>query len=350
MKVLMVHAGNPVPETDILSPETHCQMETLESGRQWFKRQNLVNFELQRQSLVKRGVEVEAVVVTQRRSLASLIPTGLRIRKIAREKNFDIVHALWGSSTSLIVCLFSPVPVIVSICGSDLLGNYNSRGEMTFMGQVSALMTQCSAVVAKGSIVMSRGLKQALWASARRKAEVIPAGIDLSTFFPIPRDEARCTLSVNLEERIVLFFAASGAHVKNRPLAESVFEIVRKQIPGSRLEIVDGVPQEKLKYYYNAADALLLTSFHEGSNNSLKEALACNLPIVSTDCGDAEERLAGVSPGAVVRSFGAADLAAELVRVLKEKERSNGRDHVHEVALDQVAMKIVRFYEEVIGR
>ena len=47
--------------------------------------------------------------------------------------------------------------------------------------------------------------------------------------------------------------------------------------------------QDQLVKYYNSVDCLILTSFHEGSPNVIKEAMACNLPIVSTKVGDVEE-------------------------------------------------------------
>lgn len=59
------------------------------------------------------------------------------------------------------------------------------------------------------------------------------------------------------------------------------------------------VPQSEMPYYYRAADVMLLTSSHEGSPNSVKEALACNIPVVSVDVGDVKERIENI-PGCFV--------------------------------------------------
>jgi len=52
--------------------------------------------------------------------------------------------------------------------------------------------------------------------------------------------------------------------------------------------------------YLLVADVLLNPSYHEGSPNVVKEAMACGLPVVAADCGDVRKRLAGCTPEAVV--------------------------------------------------
>src|SRR4029079_13851520 len=87
--------------------------------------------------------------------------------------------------------------------------------------------------------------------------------------------------------------------------------------------------------YYRAADALLCASLSEGSPNVVKEALACNLPVVSTPVGDVPERLKGVYPSAVV-ARDAHSIGEALVQILLERRRSNGREHVASLDLDSI--------------
>jgi glycosyltransferase involved in cell wall biosynthesis len=98
--------------------------------------------------------------------------------------------------------------------------------------------------------------------------------------------------------------------------------------------------------YMNAADVLLLTSHREGSPNSVKEAMACNLPVVSVDVGDVAERLETVSPSVVHTED--SDLTAALVELLRAGERSNGREIIREISLTGQIDRLVDVYRRAI--
>ena len=82
----------------------------------------------------------------------------------------------------------------------------------------------------------------------------------------------------------------------------------------------------------NGSNALLVTSFHEGSPNIVKEAMACNLPIISVPCGDVSERLKGVSNSWVV-SYDAKDLSEKLIEGIMQKFSSYGYEIFHQQGL-----------------
>jgi len=96
----------------------------------------------------------------------------------------------------------------------------------------------------------------------------------------------------------------------------------------------------------NAADVMLLTSKHEGSPNTVKEAMACNIPVVSTPVGDVRERLAGVSPGGVGATE--SELVVLVEDVLSNPTRSNGREAVQEVSWDRIGDQIIDIYQSVL--
>jgi glycosyltransferase involved in cell wall biosynthesis len=98
----------------------------------------------------------------------------------------------------------------------------------------------------------------------------------------------------------------------------------------------------------NAADCLVLTSDSEGSPVVVREALACNTPIVSVDVGDVRQQLAGVVPGEIAGPA-PTDLAAAIERVLAAGERSNGRTSISGLDLDAIAARVYRVYERAIA-
>ena len=123
--------------------------------------------------------------------------------------------------------------------------------------------------------------------------------------------------------------------------------IVRTHIPDSELHVVSNVEPDRMPLYYRAADVLVCASTREGSPNVVKEALACNLPVVSTPVGDVPERLAGVQPSAVVARDAKA-IGEALVQVLLERRRSNGREHIASLRLENIAQRVLDVYRTVL--
>ena len=97
----------------------------------------------------------------------------------------------------------------------------------------------------------------------------------------------------------------------------------------------------------NACDALLLTSSHEGSPTVIKEALACQVPIVSTDVGDVSERLLGVDNCYVAGTNDVDSLAEKLYTVLQMNQRLRlGRKLLADIERSSIAKKIAALYQE----
>jgi glycosyltransferase involved in cell wall biosynthesis len=118
--------------------------------------------------------------------------------------------------------------------------------------------------------------------------------------------EARSRLGLDQSGIYVLFAADPSRVEKNFALAEAaVAELVEENV---NLLCVHGETHERMRLFFNAVNATLMTSWHEGSPNVIKEALACNCPIVSTAVGDVPELLAGVS-GCTIATFDAAAVA-----------------------------------------
>ena len=348
LRVLMVHVGNPIDEHDPCT--SRLQMRSLDTGDpSWYRKKDIINATDQMRSLNAVNVNVEYGFFSGRRSPATLLRAGLRIRRIARSQRAEVVHVLWGITAGLIAVIFAGCPVVISFCGSDLFGNVDRQGRRMLAGRASRLLSQLSALGARRIIVKSEKMRDVLWAATRHKSIVIPNGVDRDRFVPMAREEARARLGWSSSSQVMLFFPGEAAAVKNAPLAEAVTVRVQELMPSVTLLCVDNVAHDELVLYYNAADVMLLTSFHEGSNNSLKEAMCCNLPIVSVDCGDARERLGGVRNSFVVDQYDAGRLADAIVTVLERGERSDGRLYTDVLALDQIASRLRLVYEAAAG-
>ena len=112
---------------------------------------------------------------------------------------------------------------------------------------------------------------------------------------------------------------------------------------------VYNVPHSDIVKYMFAADVLVFTSLWEGSPNVIKEAMACNCPIVSVDVGDVKDVIEGVENCYLV-DYDAKNIAEKLNRVLKNGKRSNGREKILKMGLDSesVANRIVEIYKDVL--
>lgn len=243
--------------------------------------------------------------------------------------DYDLLHANYGLTGP--AAMAQPnLPFVLSLWGSDLYGRY---------GWLSRLCARRADAV----IVMSESMATDL----DQPCHVIPHGIDTGQFSPRPQQAAQAELSWDPDVHHVLFPYPPVREVKNYPRAKRVVAAARGRLEDSiALHPVVGVPHDQMSTYMNAADVLLLTSNHEGSPNTVKEAMACNLPVVSTDVGDVRERLDGVVPSAVGRSE--PELVDALCTVLKRGERSNGREAVGDLTEEWTARRIHEVYRGLL--
>lgn len=242
---------------------------------------------------------------------------------------FDLIHANYGLTAPHALAQLR-LPVVLSLWGSDVFGQY---------GWLSRLC----APLADEVVVMSPEMREALPC----EATVIPHGVDFELFRPMSREQARERTGWADDSRHVLFAYPKAREEKNFPRARRVATAVdeRLDVP-VELQALDGrVSHEEMPVYLNAADALLVTSTHEGSPNTVKEALACNLPVVSTDVGDVAQRLDGVDLSTVATTDEA--LVRALASILESPRRSNGRESIRDLSVEATARRLNQVYERV---
>jgi len=217
-----------------------------------------------------------------------------------------------------VVVFPSDKPVVVTLEGGDLFEHKDGRALIGYRHQLTDVTTRYFARRARRVLVVSKHLGLKLGGIP---FDVIPNGVDFSMFYPIDQQVARQALGLPSRKKLVLFGAAPENRVKNYRLAERVCQASSHN---PVLVALNGVPHEKVALYMNASDALVITSFREGSPNVLREALACGLPVLSVDVGDVAEQTHAIIGCKVVNSYEPQDLANELDVILSSSKRIQG--------------------------
>lgn len=300
--------------------------------------------ERQLQSLRDAGITVEAFDIGRPGSAAGFYRSWRALRRFAREFAPDLVHAQYGAAVGLLAALAGP-PAVITFSGTDL---HRGGGQTGLLRRtLGRIVSNAAALLARRVICVSEDLRALLWFK-RDTAVIIPRGVDLRLFYPGPRDEARAHLGWTTSAPCVLFAGGRDPVNKGLELATRAVELARQDIPELELHVLRTVAPEQMPDHYRAADVLLFTSHREGSPNTVKEALACNLPVVSVAVGDVAERLSGVEPSAIVERDAAA-LANAIISILRRGQRSNGREHVSAISLEAVAKRVLDVYQDCLN-
>jgi teichuronic acid biosynthesis glycosyltransferase TuaC len=265
----------------------------------------------------------------------------------------DLIHVHYGATTGLLGWLSKKKCAwLITFGGSDLLGHPNKGVYWRLREYWATQLSHKAAKHADKIICVSENLLHKLSPVNQRKTIILPRGINLELFQISDKHECRKTLGWDNDKKYVLFsLPRLNADVKNKPLAEATLNILNSKSPGKfQLIILHDKPQEYLRQAMCAADALLVTSLHEGSPNIVKESMACNLPVVTVNCGDVMFRLNNVKPGKVVKDYDALKLSNALDEVIKSGVRSNGRNELisQGIASDQVLQRLKGLYEQTM--
>jgi glycosyltransferase involved in cell wall biosynthesis len=170
----------------------------------------------------------------------------------------------------------------------------------------------------------------------------------MDVFKPMDSNQAKEALGLDAGKKYVLFPSEPSRVGKRYEIAVAALEAYRAGGREAELLCLDNVPHEKVPIYMNAADALLMTSEFEASPVTVREALACNLPVLSTRVGDVESVLDGIE-GCYVVEPDAHDIADKLGRTLQSEKPFMGREKMADYSLQNTALKIIKIYEQLRG-
>ncbi len=251
-------------------------------------------------------------------------------RKIIKLKP-DILHAHYGLSSLLAVLQFKK-PLVITLHGSDI--------HILFNNLISSIVT----IFADYSIIVEQKLLKKLKLKPTTSYAIIPCGVKLAEFKPADKLEARIALKLKPKKKYILFSSSFENKIKNYPLAKEAIKLVDEEIEFLELKNRD---RYEVNLLLNGCDLLLLTSLAEGSPQIIKEAMACNCPIVSTDVGDVRNLISDIE-GCYLTSFDSEDVAAKIKQAMKFGRRTNGRENIGQLDNRIIAEKVFQVYQKVL--
>lgn len=281
----------------------------------------------------RRGVEVEVLGFPPGRR--HYLPATRRIRRLLREESFDLVHAHYGLA-GWCAKLAGARPLVVSFHGTDV--------RHPVVGALSRRLCWRVDLVA--------GVSRALFAPADGRpglppvpgSAVLPCGPDLSRFGPIPRGDARRELGLDPDGRYLLFPADPGRPEKRADRARQAAAAA-----SAELFTGGGIDPELMPLWINAANAVLVTSDYEGFGMVCVEALACDVPVLSTPVGIAPFALKGIE-GTLCAPFDADDWAAAATSHLAAADpRIDGAARAASLSAARMAERTIVAYRAVLG-
>jgi len=297
------------------------------------------------------GVDVDVFSFRGGRRPLRYLAAWARLRRRLMERNggrqprYDLVHAQFGQSGLL--ALPKRLPLVVTFRGDDLFGIRGRDGRPTPAGRLLQWLSRRVARRADAAILVSEHLKEYLSQSA--PVHIVPSGLDLDLFRCIPQEEACRHLGLPPDRRRILFVGDPADPRKRYDLAREAVERLNRNVAA---ELVIGwrVPHDQMPFYMNACDALVFTSREEGSPNAVKEALACDLPVVSVAVADVPLRLQGIPGCEVCADDSPETIAAALDRTLRRDERSGGRGREAVRQLDErlLTARVIEIYQSVL--
>ena len=258
---------------------------------------------------------------------------GARVPGRRPARRFDVVHAHFGLTAWPALAIPARVRAL-TVHGSDV------RHPRTRFATAAVL--PLVDLLAAASAALARELPGR---AARARALVLPCGVDVDRFKPIPRRRARTELGLDPQTAYVLLAADPARAEKRHDLA-----LALAHASGVRLLTLGGVDPARVPLWINAANAVLVPSDREGFGLAVLEALACDVPVLATPVGVHAEALEHVA-GTLCAPFELARWRSALEPHLREGDpRVEGRASAGRFSAGAMAARVAAAWREALVR
>ena len=299
-------------------------------------------------SLIAEGIELYYFEIKGRGALGYL-KNVRRLKKNIHVNHYDIVHAHYSFCGWVAVLTGTRLPIVLSLMGDDATGTYIGENKIGLKSRFLTYLTWTIQPLVDAIICKSANIESIVY--RKKISQIIPNGVWLDQFIP-DKNGFRDKLGLQADKRYILFLGDKADIRKNYRLTAAAVEILGR----SDIELISPfhINHTQVVEYLNSVDVFVLCSFSEGSPNAVKEAMACNCPMVVTNVGDTAW-LIGNTEGCYMASFDPADFAEKLSLALmfaEKKGRTKGRERLVELGLDakQTAARIKKVYQKLLNK
>jgi len=284
------------------------------------------------------GLEVEVYSFDPPGGIRPYLKAAADVARRYRGRRFDVVHAHYGLSGFCALAVRGARASVVTFHGDDL--------RLRKVAGISRLVARLADLPATVSGYLARSEARRLGGpGTRRRIAVLPCGVDLRRFRPIPRQDAREQLGLDPDRPYLLFPADPSRPEKRHDRARALAEAA-----GAELLVYSNTDPELVPSYVNAANAVIVTSEREGFGLAPLEALACDVPVLATPVGIAPLALSGI-PGTLCDDFDVQRWLDVLRPHLEAPDpRITGRARASTFGSDRMAERVARAYRALAAQ
>ena len=259
--------------------------------------------------------------------------------KILKTK-YDIVHIHYGFSGLFLLFYRPKSKIFLTLHGADILAKQGRHVQVWITKKVIRKVDKV--------YILNEEMEEIV-KPLNSNYELLPCGVNINFFKP---GDGR---THGDKKKTVLFSNDPKIKVKNFPLFIDTIQLLKERSPYEiDYKCIHNLSRQGVKDLYNQADCLLMTSISEGSPQVVKEALACNLPVVSVPVGDVPVITAGIPNCYISKKYSPDELCALVIQSFQTDVRENHsiRDElISKGKYDHLSItkQLIKNYNEALG-
>lgn len=333
-----------------------------------------------------------------RQELADYIPEFVQgIKAFACEKKikYDLIHShYWmsGLAAEALAEAWGGTPIVhmfhtlgemknrIARSEDEREGEYRVRGERQVLRRADRIVAATIAEVTQ---------LRFLYKAPSDKLVTIPPGVDVSHFYPIPADEAKLYVGLKPDDRMVLFVGRIEPLKGVDTLIQAMSCLQLKESQRVHLAIIGGDPsaspremsaemarlqklcddlsveqtvvflgkrdQDRLPYYYSAAELLVMPSHYESFGMVALEAMACGTPVIASEVGGLAYLVRDGETGFTIPDQEPEALCEKMSWLLNDHDlrkqmSERAVEYAQDYAWEKIAKQIIGVYEGLVEK